>query len=121
MGVTPVGLEKDFVDLGGVDGFGLIPDRFDHGTDAEVFGGSENAFTGAVDEVEGRFGEGGMRESDEVELGVDEFGDVIGGEGLEFGGVGDAGEDVAVDLESEGGLKFGVTEEEEVMIFGEIF
>lgn len=38
--VTPVGLEKDGVDVAEVDGFGLVASGFDKGSQAEVFGGS---------------------------------------------------------------------------------
>jgi len=40
-----------------------------------------------------------------VELAVDEVGEVRGGEGFEFGGVGDAGFEVVVEAELEGGVE----------------
>jgi hypothetical protein len=89
--MTPVGLEEDGVDLLEVDGFGAVPDGFDHAANAEVFDGSEGAFGASCDEVGGGFGEGGVRETDAFELGVDVGGEVGGGECFEFGTVGDAG------------------------------
>jgi hypothetical protein len=38
--VRPMGLEHDGVDLLEIDGFGLVAHGFDHGSDAEVAGGS---------------------------------------------------------------------------------
>jgi hypothetical protein len=103
--MTPVGLEEDGVDLGKIDGFGAVSDGFDHGTYAEVFDGSEGAFGAACDEVGGGFGEGGVREADAFDLVVDVGGEVGGGEGFEFGAVGDAGFEVLVGSELEGGVE----------------
>lgn len=47
--VTPVGLEKDGVDLLEVDGFGLVTDSLDEATGAEVFDGTEGSFRAADD------------------------------------------------------------------------
>jgi len=54
---------------------------------------------GASNEVGGGFGEGGVRETAAFELGVDISGEVGGGEGFYFGGVGDAGFEVLVGAE----------------------
>ncbi len=59
--VTPVGLEEHCIDLLEVDGLGAVADGFDEGADAKVFDGSERAFGGTDDEVEGRLGEGVVR------------------------------------------------------------
>ena len=56
--MTPVGLEEDGVNLGKVDGFGAISDGFDHGADAEIFDGTEGAFSATCDEVGRGFCEG---------------------------------------------------------------
>ncbi len=68
LAVMPEGLEEDGVDLFGVDGFGLVAYGFDHGADAEVFDGSQDAFAATDDEVESGFGVGVMREAYLVEL-----------------------------------------------------
>ena len=73
--VTPVWLHQDGVDLFGVDHADLIPHRFDHASDAEVFDTAQDALAAATDEVHCRFAEGGVGESDPVELFVDELGD----------------------------------------------
>lgn len=49
-----------------------------------------------------------MREADAFELGVDVGGEVGGGEGFEFGAVGDAGFEVLVGTELEGGVEEGL-------------
>jgi len=119
--VTPVGLEQDGVDLGEVDGFGAVADGFDHGADAEVFDGAQGAFGTSCDEVGGGLGEGGVWKANAFKLGVDVGGEVGGGEGFEFGGVGDAGFEVAVGAELEGGVEEGLADEDEVVVFGEVF
>lgn len=91
-----MGLEEDGVDLLEVDGLGAIPDGFDHGADTEVFDSPEGAFGTSGDEVDGLFGKGGVGETDTFELPVDVVGEVLRGEGLEFGAVGDAGLEVLV-------------------------
>lgn len=80
--MTPVGLHEDGVDLGKVDGFGLVADGFYEGADAEVFDGAEDAFGGTHNEVEGRFGEGVVRQADAVELGEDVVLELVVVEGL---------------------------------------
>ena len=97
--MPPVGLEQDGVDLLEIDGFGLVAHGFDHGSDAEVSDGSESAFGASGDEVDGFFGKGGVGQADALELGVDEVGEINGGEGFEFGGVGDAGFKIVVETE----------------------
>lgn len=77
--MTPVGLEEHCVDLLEIDGFGAVAHGFDERADAEVFDGPERAFRAACDEVEGFIREGGVRQADAVELGVDEFDEVGGG------------------------------------------
>ena len=69
--VPPVGLHEDSVDLFEIDGFGLVAHGFYQGSDTEVFDGPQRAFGEAQDEVDGFIGEGGVRQSDEVELVVD--------------------------------------------------
>jgi hypothetical protein len=118
--VTPVGLEEDGVDLFEIDGLGAVADGFDEGADAEVFDGSEGAFGGADDEVQRRLGEGVVGKADVVELAVDVVGDGRRGELFEFGGVGDAGADVVVDGELEGGVEGGLGDEDEVVVLGEV-
>jgi len=60
-------------------------------------------------------------EADAVELAVDELEGGVGGEGVEAGGVGDAVFDVGVLAELECGVELGVAEEDEVVVFGEVF
>lgn len=119
--MTPVGLEEDGVDLGEIDGFGAVSDGFDHGANAEVFDGSQGAFGAACDEVGGGIGEGGVREADAFELVVDVAGEVGGGEGFEFGAVGDSGFEVLIGPELQGGVEEGLADEDEVVVFWEVF
>ena len=77
-----MGLHEDGVDLGKVDGFGLVANGFDEGSNAEVFDGAENAFGGPNDEVEGWFGEGVVRETDSIKLGEDVVFELVVVEGL---------------------------------------
>ena len=62
-----------------------------------------------------------MRESNAVELVVNEAGEDGWCEGVNTGGVGDAVFDVAVVTELEGGVELGLAEEDEVVVFGEVF
>jgi len=52
---------------------------------------------------------------------VDELGEVGGGEGFEFGGVGDAGFEIVVEAELEGGVEGGLADEDEVVAAWEVF
>ena len=119
--MTPVGLEEDGVNLGKVDGFGAISDGFDHGADAEIFDGTEGAFSATCDEVGRGFCEGCVWKSNAFELGVDVGGEVGGGEGVDFGGVGNPGFEVLVGAELEGGVEEGLADEDEGVVFGEVF
>jgi len=119
--MSPVRLEQDRIDLLEIDGFGLVAHGFDECADAEVSDGPERAFGAAGDEVDGFFGEGGVGQADAVELGVDEVGEVCCGEGFEFGGVGDAGFEVVVEAELEGGVERGLADQDEVVIAREVF
>ena len=42
--MPPMGLEEDSVNLLEVDGFGAVPDGFEHGSYTEVFDGAEGTF-----------------------------------------------------------------------------
>ena len=72
--VPPVGLHEDGVDLFEIDGFGAATNGFNEGADAEVFNGTQGAFGNTEDEGGGILGEGAVRESGAVELGVDVVG-----------------------------------------------
>lgn len=108
--VTPVGLHEDGVDLAEADGFDLVANGFDEGSEAEVFDGSQGAFGAASNEVESFFGEGGVWESDAVELGEDEAFELVVVEGVEFGAVGDPGFEIAVDAQLQGGVELGLAD-----------
>ncbi len=62
-----------------------------------------------------------MSEADAVELVMDKAEDGIGGEGVEPRRVGDTVFDVGVLTELECGVELGVAEEDEVVVFGEVF
>ena len=68
----PVGLHEDAVDVVDADGFVGAADGLDEAADAEVSGLAEDAVGGADDEVDGRWGEGVVAESDAVEFAEDE-------------------------------------------------
>ena len=55
-------------------------------------------------------GEGVVRQAAAVELGVDVFREGVGGEGLEFAGVGHTALEVAVGPELEGGVEGGLAQ-----------
>ena len=59
--VSPVGLQKDCIDLLEIDGFGAVPHGFYHGADTKVFNGSEGAFGAAENEIGCFFGEGSVK------------------------------------------------------------
>ena len=69
-----MGLHEDGVDLFEIDGSGVKSDGFDEGADAEVFNGTQGAFGNTEDQGGGILGEGAVRESGAVELGVDVVG-----------------------------------------------
>ena len=119
--VTPVGLHEPGVDLLQIDGFGVVAHGFDERADTEVPDGPQDAFRDAQDEVERFVGEGVVRQAGEVELGVEIGFQGVRGEGVEFGGVGAAALEVAVGAELEGGVEGGLAEQDEVVVFGEVF
>jgi len=116
-----VRLHEDGVDLFEIDGFGAVTNGFEQGTEAEVFYGAQGTFRGTDDEGGGVLGEGAVRESDAVELVVNEAGEGGWCEGVDSGGVSDSVFDVAVVTELEGGVELGLAEEDEVVVFGEVF
>ena len=119
--VPPVGLHEHGVDLFEVNGLGLIANGFDERSDAEVFDGAQGAFGGAQDELDGILGEGGVGQGGEVELLMDVVGEGGWREQFEFGGVGDAAFDIELAAELEGGVEGGLADEDEVVVFGEVF
>lgn len=56
-----------------------------------------------------------------VELAVDEVSEVLGAELFELSTIGDAAFDVVVDAKLEGGVEFGLADEDEVVVFWEVF
>ena len=114
-------LHEDGVDLFEIDGFGAVTDGFEQCAEAEIFHSTQGSFRGADDESGGVLGEGAVRESDTIKLAVDEVEQCGGCEGVDAGGVGDSVFDVAVVAELEGGVELGLAEEDEVVIFGEVF
>jgi hypothetical protein len=119
--VTPVRLHEHGVDLFETDGFCLVSHGFEQGADAEVFYSTQGAFGTALDEREGFGAECGVGEAYAVELIVDKMKDGIGSECVKTSGVGDAVFDVGVLAELESSIELRMTEEDEVMIFGEVF
>ena len=87
----------------------LGADGFLHASDTEVFGGSEIASITFVNEVNGGFSEGVVGELSLVELGENEVCYLGGCEAEEFLGVGDAGEEVGIGSELEGGHEFSLS------------
>lgn len=104
-----MGLHEDGVDLLAADGFGLVADGFNEGSDAEVADGSKDAFRDADDQGDGFVAEGAVGEAGFVELVVEVGFDGGWGEEIEPGGVGDAALDVEVMTKLEGGVE-GVLE-----------
>ena len=98
---SPVGLQQDAVDLGEVDGLGAVADGFEEAGDAEVAAASEQAFGGVQQQGEGLFDEGVVAESDAVEFAEDVGLELLGEQGFEHVGVGDAGAEVVVDEQAE--------------------
>jgi len=119
--VPPVRLVEHGVDLLDVNGSGLSSNGFDHAADTEVFCGSEVACVTFVDEVDGGFGEGIVGEFRFVEFAEDEVFDLGGGKTEDFTGVGDTAKEVGIGLELEAGHEFGLADEDEVVVFGEVF
>jgi len=117
----PVGLHEDAVYLLEADFALAVADGFEQGADAEVADASEEAFGGADDERERVVGEGVVGQSAAVELVEDEGADVVGCEGLEVDGVGDAGAEVVVDGEAQFLDERGLGDEQEVVGLGEVF
>jgi len=114
-------LKEDAIDLFEVNLFGLIPDGFQEAGEAEIADSADNAFGGTDDESQRLFGEGVVAEACAIELAQDEFGSLIGIESGEDDGVGDSGFDVLVDGEIDVDEKIGLADEDEVVIFWEVF
>ena len=119
--VTPVRLHQDGIDLFGVDHADLIPHRFDHASDAQVFDAAQHSLAAAGDEVHRRVAEGGVGESDPVELFVDELRDAGIGQGGQLGGVGHPAADVFVHPQLQGVVEGALSEEDEIVVAGEVF
>ena len=118
---VPVGLQQDAVDDVDVDGALGGADGFDEASDGEVSGASEDAVGGADEEVDGGGREGVVAESDAVEFAEEELLHPVGPESFGDGRVGDAAFDVVVDAEVEVGEQAGASDEDEVVVFGEVF
>lgn len=119
--LAPVGLHEDGVDLLDADGFCLVANGFDEGSDGEITDGAQDAFGDANEERDGFFTEGIVRESGLVKLIVEVGFDGVGSEQVEAGGVGDAAFNVEVVAELEGGVEGGLADEDEVMVFWKVF
>jgi len=116
-----VGLKQDAVDLFEVGGFGAVADSFEEAGQGDVPGAADEALGGSDDEIERLGGECLVGEADLVELAEDEVADLIG---IEFGQedrVGDAAFDVVVDGEVDFGQEGGLADENQIVIFGEVF
>ena len=116
----PVGLHQDAVDVVDVDGFVGAPDGLDHTADAEVAGLAQDAVGGAHDQIDRRLSEGVVAKADAVEFAQDEVAHEVGAKAFGDDGVGDAALDILVDAEVEVGEEAGPTDENEVVIFGEV-
>ena len=99
----PVGLEQDAVDVGQLDGFGIVADGFQQRGDAQVARTTQEAVGGADEEIERLGGKGAMSQAAQVELGEDKIVDLFGVEARERNRIGHAGLDFLVDGEVEGG------------------
>ena len=116
-----MGLVEDAVDVLVVDGASLCAYGFDHGSDGEVFDGAKVAEGDFADEVDGLGGEGVVGEPAAVEVVVDEVAGALGTQRFEVGGLGDAASDVLVVAALEHFEQFGLADEHEVAVFGEVF
>jgi hypothetical protein len=119
--VPPVGLHEHGVDLFEVDDFGLVADGFYQGSDTEVLDRSQRAFGKAENEIDGLVGEGLVREAYEVELLVNEGGECARCQGIDFGGVGDTAFEILLRAELQGGVESRLADEDEVVVFREVF
>jgi len=75
---SPMGLEQDAVDMGQLDGFGVVADGFQERGDAQVAGTTQEAIGGADDQIERLGGKSAMSQAAEVELGQDKSVDLLG-------------------------------------------
>jgi len=88
---------------------------------AGIAGLAQDAVGGADDEVDGRSGESVVAKSDAVEFAPDKVAQSVGAEAFGDDGVSDTAFDVLIDAEVEGGEKTGLADEDEVVVFGELF
>ena len=114
-------LEQDAVDLFEIDAFGLIAHGFQETGEAKVAGATQEAIGGADDEGESFLGKSVVGETDGVELTEDEVMDLVGVEPGDDDRKGDAGLDVLVDAEVEIGQEGRLANQNQVVIFGEVF
>lgn len=115
-----VGLHEHGVDLFEFDGACLVADGFKECAQGEVSDAFEDAFGGLDDQVHGLVGEGGLGHAYDLELGEDGGLRVVGREGLELAGPGDAAVDVGVDRQLELVAQAGMADEDEVVVFWEV-
>ena len=109
------------VNLFEFDGATLVANGFEQRGQAEVACGAQVAFGALQDQVDRLFSEHGLGHADGFELGMDECLQVFGRQWFEFSGPGDAAVYVCVDAEPEFVAQTGMGDEDEVVIFGEVF
>jgi len=102
LGLSPVGLDEDAVDLGQIDGADLGADGFDEAGQRKVTCAAKKAFAAAHDEGEGFGGEDVVAQAAAVEFIQHEGLNGFGTESGQGDGVGDAGSDLLIDGELEG-------------------
>jgi hypothetical protein len=115
-----VGLDEDAVDGVDVDGAILCTQTFEQTRQAQIPCLPQYAFDRPDDEIDGGGGEGVVSKSCRVETAVDESLHIVGVEALHEDGVGDAAAEVFIDLERQTAHQGGLSDENEVMVFGEI-
>ena len=115
-----MGLHQDAVDVVDVDGFVGGADGLDQAADAEVANLAQDAVGRASNQVKSSLGEGVVSKPDTVEFAQDEVAQGVGAQAFGDDGVGDAALDVLVDAEVETGEEVGPTDENEVVVFGEV-
>jgi hypothetical protein len=118
--LSPMRLKEYAIDLLEVDGLGSVAHGLDEGGYGEISSATKDSVARTSDEAKGVVGEGVVTEGDAVKLVENELDDVVRGEFVEDNGVGDATTEVVVDGERKLLKEFGLSEENEIVVFGKV-
>ena len=117
---APMRLYQHLVDLLDVDGLGLVPDGLNEARQGDVPGFADKALGGACHKRKGVFGEGVVPKARLVELRKNPGLHIVGDDLGHDNGIRDAGLDVFMGREADGGEQRRLSNENQVVVLGEV-